>query len=179
MAIDYSGVGTTYRVEAEAAKGRMLFFAVVLVLAHLLDIRPSEINAVGFLISLKDPVILYGAISLVFGYYLSKFLSNVEKGESLHPLRAIPKRIRYNLRSGRRALLADKTVRRKGLTPKKLKRFTRQAMLLGNIALLPYRIVAVIFVLSAIIFGAVDLYELTMLIWSTSNVIGNIKNIIS
>lgn len=92
MGSDFLTLGANYRAESERALHRAIAFAVILVFAHLLDVRPTEFSAFTIKISFKDPAIIYGGISLVFGYYLSRWLSQSELGESLYPLHVPPQK---------------------------------------------------------------------------------------
>ena len=74
---DLAPIGATHRAEADKAKHRTFAFAVVLVLAHLLDLRPSEAEALGLKVTVNDPAIIYGAIALLFGYQFSRLISEV------------------------------------------------------------------------------------------------------
>jgi len=148
-------------------------------MAHLLDFRPSAFDAFGLNISFKDPVVIYGSISLVFGYYLSKFVSLSERGQSLHPLVVAPRRIRANLRAARNMYLSDKKARKRPQTPKSLKSSARSMIIFGNIVLLPYRVIAALFVFIAVLFMFVDLFRLAILIWSTSSTVSMISDLIT
>ena len=85
---DYSTIGSAYRSEADRTLTRAVAFAVLLVFAHLLEIKPSEVDALGLKIGFTDPIVLFGIIAMIFGYYLSRAVWHGEKGESFLPLRA-------------------------------------------------------------------------------------------
>lgn len=171
--VDFSSLGATYRAEAEKAKHRTFAFAVILVLAHLLDIKPSEVDGMGLKVSFKDPIVLYGALSLLFGYNLSRFFSESDKGETFLPLVAGRRKIRANIRAARTFLYAQKRNPLKPLTPKVIKASARQFIGFSNVALFPYRLTAVLFVLAAIPFMFMDLKGLADLIWTQSTVIAD------
>jgi hypothetical protein len=76
---DLSSIGATHRAEADKAKHRTFALAVVLVLAHLLDLRPSEAEALGLKITVNDPAIIYGALALLFGYQFSRLISESKR----------------------------------------------------------------------------------------------------
>lgn len=79
--VDVSAIGASYRSEADRAFSKALAFAVILILAHLLEIKPSEMDAFGLRVSFSEPVLLYGAIAMVFGYYASRALQHSENGQ--------------------------------------------------------------------------------------------------
>jgi hypothetical protein len=174
--VDLSSVGATHRAEAEKAKHRTFFFAVILVLAHLLNITPSEADALGLKVTLSDPVIVYGAVALLFGYHFSRLISEANKGEALLPLQIERRHMRSCLRMSRRMYYADKAKRRVPQTPQQRKRSARRWLIADNLILLPYRVIAVLFVLAAIAFMFVDLFGLAALIWSQSPVVAEIVN---
>jgi hypothetical protein len=69
---NYSTVGSNLRAEADKALQRSILFGFILIMAHLLEIQPSEIDIGGAKFLIKDSSIIYGALALVFGYYLSR-----------------------------------------------------------------------------------------------------------
>jgi hypothetical protein len=176
MTEDHTAVGAAYRVEAEKSKHRAIALAVVLVLAHLLDVRPSEIEGLGLKVTLRDPVVLYGFIAMVFGYYLSRFLSDNEKGEALNPLTVEKKRVRSNLLAAQKMYRADKKKRRSPQTPAALKKSAKELIIISNLILLPYRLIAAFFLIAAIVFTMVDIIGLAMTIWNSSHLISEFTN---
>lgn len=178
MVQDYSAVGLASYAEAEKSLHRSMAFAVLLVLAHLLDIRPSEFDALGLKFVMKDAIVLYGFLAMLFGFYLSQFLRHIDRGTSLFPMTVERRQIRANLRTAYRTHMLQKAGREKPLTPKQLKRQAWSLALIGNIVLLPYRLIATCFVLSGIVFAADDLFELASLIWNHSRVVSEIGNLI-
>ena len=154
-------------------------FAVLLVLAHLLDIRPSEFDALGLKIVMKDAAILYGLLAMIFGFYLSQFLSKNERGTSLFPLAVERRRMRANLRMVHRVHMMDKVGRRKPLTPKQRKRKAWWSIAIVNVVLFPYHLVATCFVFGGIVFSALDLYNLVSFIWENSHLVSQIGNSLS
>lgn len=170
---DLGSIGASHRAEAERAKHRALFFAVVLVLAHLLDIRPSEAQALGLKITLADPVILYGAVALLFGYHLSHYFSELDKGEALLPLQIERRKLRMALRLTRRLHYSDKKKRKTPQTPQARKSEARFLIGLDRLVLLPYRLLAVAFVLGASAFMIMDIVGLGLLIWWSQSPILN------
>jgi len=163
--IDYSAVGATYRSEADRTLTRAIAFAVILVLAHLLEIRPSEVDALGLKISLTDPSVLYGLIAMVFGYYLSRAVWHGEKGQSLLPFRDEPLRMRYNLKLAKRVYWMEKKNRGKPVNHREIKRSARRYIFFTDIVLAPYVIIASLFVIAAIPIMAFDLWNLAKLIF--------------
>lgn len=154
-------------------------FAVLLVLAHLLDIRPSQFDALGLKIVMKDAAILYGLLAMIFGFYLSQFLSKTERGASLFPLTVERARMRSNLRIVYRMHMIDKKGRENPLTPKQIKRKAWWSIAIGNIILLPYRSVATCFVLGGIAFAGVDLYNLGSFILEKSTLVNEVRKSLS
>jgi hypothetical protein len=172
---DLVSIASAHRAEADKAKHRTLAFAVILVLVHLLDIRPSEAGALGLKVAVRDPVIVYGAIALIFGYYFSRFISENNKAETYLPLNFQTDRrsMRACLRIAKISHLRSKK-RKTVQTVKKLKRSALFFFWADQLILFPYRFIAVIFVLAAIVFMFIDLYGLGWLIWSQSPLIKEI-----
>jgi len=163
MAVDFTALGATYRVEARKALHRALAIGVVLVLAHLLDIRPSEFDGLGLKFKFQDPAILYGGIAMLYGYYLSRFASLGDVGESLHRLNIAPRKMRLSILTARRVEKAERDkMRKKGKTqtpktPTDIKKSARNLYIFSNVILAPYYIVSVSFMSGALIFAVYDL----------------------
>jgi hypothetical protein len=177
--VDLSSVGAAHRTEAEKLGHRAIFFAVILVLAHLLDIRPSEIEGAGIKFALKDPVVIYGAIAMVFGYYVSRFINESERATAFLSLEVKPHRIRANIRNVKRIHLATKEGRRSPQTPRQLKLSVQRWLLFTDLVLFPYRLTAGLFVAAAVVFMFVDLVGLAEYIWATSPLVSSIVKFVS
>lgn len=176
---DLFSLGASHRAEAEKAKSRTIFFAVTLVLVHLLDLKPSAAEALGLKVAIKDPVIIYGAIALLFGYQLSRFISDSNKGEAFLPLQVKRHHMRMALRMARTAYYAGA---KKGRTPQNLKQLkgsARSLIAMDNVVLLPYRVISVLFILAAIAFMLADITDLAVLIWFDSPIKGKIASFLS
>lgn len=158
--VDISAIGASYRSEADRAFSRALAFAVVLILAHLLEIKPSEMDAFGLKISFSDPVLLYGAISMVFGYYASRALEYSENGTSLLQINVKPHRIRSSIRSSRVFWKAEKANKGRSMDHLAIKKNARNSIVIGNILGAPYLLSAIIFTIVAIPTSIYDLYKM-------------------
>lgn len=158
--VDIASIGASYRSEADRAFTKALAFAVILIMAHLLEIEPSEMDAFGLKISLRDPALLYGTIAMIFGYYISRALWFGEHSFSLLPVNVAPHRIRANLRTSKKLWKAEKKNRNQSIDHKRIKRNARRSMIATDILAAPYFIVAALFVMVAIPTALYDLYRL-------------------
>ena len=177
--VDLSSVGAAHRTEAEKLGHRAIFFAAVSVLAHLLDIRPSEIESAGIKFALKDPVVIYGAIAMVFGYYISRFINESERATAFLSLEDRPRRIRANIRNMKCIHRATKEGRSSPQTPRRLKLSVQRVLLFTDLILFPYRLTAGLFVAAAIVFMFMDLVGLAEYIWGTSPLISGIVKFVT
>ena len=55
MPVDHSGIGSAYRDVSEKAFVKATAAGLVLIMAHLLGIQPSEITALGLRLEIKSP----------------------------------------------------------------------------------------------------------------------------
>jgi hypothetical protein len=165
---DVDALGATYRTSAEKAKSKTLAFAVLLVLAHLLELRPSEISGAGLKFTITDPVVIYGGLALLFLYNFSRFISESQKGEYLLPLSPSRHKLRGSLRSMRSYVRSTRKRGRPHPTPKDYKDLTRSNLRLSSVVLLPYRVAAVLFVMGALVLSISDLMDLGVLVWTKS-----------
>ena len=168
----YISVGASLRADADKMLHRSLLFAVILVMAHLLDVRPSEIDAGGLKIAFRDASVIYGGLSLIFGYYLSRAGSLSEQSISLLPWHTEPYRMRANMRMARRLSKGK-------ITPKKMKSEARSTIAMSNVLLFPYRLLSVLFVLTAICFAVFDIYNLGIYMINNSGFLAKAWKIIS
>lgn len=162
--VDVSAIGAGYRSEADKAFSKALAFAVILILAHLLEIRPSEMDAFGLKVSFSEPALLYGAIAMVFGYYASRALDYAENGASLVQINVKPHKLRSNIRGAKALWKADKANKGKSLDHRQIKKSARNAITFGNILIAPYFIFAALFVIAAIPTSVYDLYNMGKII---------------
>lgn len=158
--VDIAAIGASYRSEADRAFSKALAFSVILIMAHLLDIKPSEMDAFGLKVSLSDPALLYGAISMVFGYYASRALQHSESGGSLLQINVKPHRIRSNIRSSKNLWKSEKANKGKPLDYLAIKKNARHAIVFGNILVAPYLIMATLLIIIAIPVSVYDLYKM-------------------
>lgn len=156
---DISAIGAIYRNEADRAFAKALAFAVILILAHLLEIKPSEMDAFGLKVSLTEPGLLYGSIAMAFGYYMSRSMQHSENGHSLLPINVTPHRIRANIRGVRKIWKSEAKNRRKPMDHIAIKRSAKRFIIFGNILLAPYYIASGLFVIAAIPIAAIDIYN--------------------
>lgn len=154
---DIAAIGVSYRSEADRAFSRALAFAVILIMAHLLEIKPSEMDAFGLKVSFTEPALLYGAIAMVFGYYASRAVQYSESGGSLLPVNVTPHRIRSNVRGARRLWKSEKKNKNNPMDHRSIKKTARGMIRFGDVLLAPYFIAAGIFIVAAIPTAIIDL----------------------
>lgn len=105
MAVDhYSTVGAEYRKESIRLQTRALFFGLVLLLSHLLEIKPSEFDAGGLKVVIKDVAVIRGGISLVFLYHFWNFVEATFQGSAMLPMKSNQRTLRFLLSVAKRPL---------------------------------------------------------------------------
>ena len=83
------------QIRASAATiNRLLILSTVLLLAHLLTIQASDLEAMGLKVHISDPSMIRGAIALVFLHYFFAFATRAEYESSLAERRITNFRLR-------------------------------------------------------------------------------------
>ena len=149
MPVDHSGIGSAYRDESEKAFVKATATGLVLIMAHLLGIQPSEITALGLRLEIKSPYVVYGFIALLFGHYISRAMIKADSGQALYPFRQEPLKMRLAIQTIRRQHNSDKIKKRNPLTPQKLKSSVRRVLVASDVAVIPYYTVVTILVIVA------------------------------
>lgn len=156
-------VGAAYHTESRGLFGKSLLFGTVLILAHLLDIRPSSIEAAGLEIAVADPGILYGGIALVYLYHLFRAIEVSEVAVALLPLTIQKAKIRNSIRGSR--------LSNKGKPIAYVKKQARLGLKIINVLLAPYYIAIAVITILAFIFSVSDIYFLVDYIIRNSELI--------
>jgi hypothetical protein len=137
---------------------RALLFAALLLLSHLLDIKPSEIEAGGLKISLKDPAVVRGALALVYFYYLSMCVSVANRRAAFTRFNKDRVRLRYYVRLASARIPDKDTKRLRRKTPQEVKKLVKQFGWMDCITLTPFYAGATILTFTAFGFMLVDIW---------------------
>jgi hypothetical protein len=135
---------------------------------------PIGNSGCGTQVALKDPVVVYGALAMVFGYYVSRFINESERATAFLSLQVKPRRIRANIRTMQRTHRSTKDGRETPQTPRQLKLSVQRLLLFTDVILIPYRLTAGLFVAAAVVFMFIDLVGLAQYIWASSPLISSI-----
>ena len=68
------------RKEATRLLPRVLFFALILLLSHVLEVQPSDFDVGGIKLALEDVVIIRGGIALLFLFHFYTFVASAMGG---------------------------------------------------------------------------------------------------
>jgi hypothetical protein len=157
-------LGREYRKDSERRASRLLFFSALLILSHLLSIKPSELDAGGIKVAVEDPAIIRGTLAVIYFYYLFSTVILYMQGALLAPFNVDYAMIRAFLRNRTPFPLLLNPVRER-LAPRKLKRETRRWLFFYNVINGLFQMALMLITLAALILALGDagalLYELT------------------
>ncbi|WP_372732655.1 hypothetical protein [Novosphingobium sp.] len=142
--------GALYREDFANSTRWMVIFCAALVVIHLLDISPSEVEALGAKVTLSDPIILRGAFSILFIHHLYTFIFNARIFLVYFPLNEGPRKI------------ARKTIRRYMCRDRKIKTYkimARIELAVWDLVLFPYAFCLFGFVLTGTVLAVGDALE--------------------
>lgn len=168
----YSTIGAEYRKELQRLQTRVLFFALLLLLSHLLEIKPSEFDAGGLKVAIKDVVVIRGGISLVFLYHFWVLVDSTFQGSVMLPMKANQRTLRFLVSVAKRPYKNEKTKRMVRRTPKQVKRHAWWSMTAYLLFMTPIALAMLAFVMLAIFFGAQDAWAFAEFAWNRSIEIG-------
>lgn len=156
-----STYGADLRKQADIAFRRWLFYGTVLILLHLLDIRPTQFDVLSNKLTVTSPYIVYGAISLVFFFYLYDSFTNQFVSGVINPFN-IDRRI-YRV--------SIKWSKKKGRSIKTAKNYARLNYTIYALFLMPYALCILFILLVATLLGGYDVYKLGEYIFEHSSLL--------
>lgn len=123
--------------EARQLMPRVLFFALVVLMSHLLELQPSTVDAAGVKIAIKDTVVIRGGLALVFYYYFLAMLTTWMDGAYFFPPRPQTRDARNLIRSWKRRGWGKNNG---WLTPAQVKKNVRSILNFRIVVTLPFLI---------------------------------------
>ena len=158
-------LGLEYRKEADKHWARMLFFGALLLVSHLLTIKPGGFSAEGVQIAIEDVSVLRGGIALVFLYYTFMSMSLFLQGVFLMPFSMERSMARWLLRLKRRPTRDEKLKRRRKPTPREAKRAVRWTFFWYQLVMLPFYLAVMAIMIMAVPVAAYDTYAFATYSW--------------
>jgi hypothetical protein len=149
---------TELRKMADTASRRWLLYGTLLLFAHLLDIRPAELDVMSAKVTVADPYIIYGGLSLLFLYYVYEALTFQYISFAIHPFRLRYPIMRETVRSSRK----------RGRSISAVKRRARLRSLSYAVAIFPVAAVLSMIFVVALVTSIHDVYRLGSFVWNTS-----------
>jgi hypothetical protein len=169
MAVDhYSTVGAEYRKESIRLQTRVLFFGLVLLLSHLLEIKPSEFDAGGLKVVIKDVSVIRGGISLVFLYHFWNFVEATFQGSAMLPMKSNQRTLRFLLSVAKRPYKNEKTKKMVRRNPRQVKRHAWWSMTAYLVFLTPFAFAMLAVIALALFFGVQDAWAFAEFAWKRS-----------
>lgn len=164
----YSTIGAEYRKESQRLLPRVVFFGLILLLSHLLEIRPSEFDAGGLKIAIKDVVVVRGGISLVFLYHFWSLVEATFHGSVMLPIQANQRTLKFLVKLAKRPYKNGKIKKIIRRTPKQVKRHAWWSMTTYLMFSIPFVLAMLILVLLALFFGIQDAWSFAKFAWDRS-----------
>lgn len=152
----FTALGAEYRKETQRLEPKLLFFAVVLLITHVLTITPSEFDAGGVKIAVEDVSVIHGGIALVYLYYFWTYIASVFQGSALMPLEFNRRVARHLLRNAKKPYKHEKTKKMVSRSPKQAKRHAWWSMLAFQLFFVPYALVNLLLMGGAWLVGLYD-----------------------
>lgn len=165
----YSTVGTEYRKESQRLLARVLFFSLLLLFSHLLDIKPAEFDLGGLKIAVKDAVVVRGGISLFLLYYLWSLVEASFQGSVMLPMRINQHTYRFLIGIAKRPYKNEKTKKMATRTPQQVKRHVWWSLTVYALFMTPFALTVGLLVIIALFFGAQDAFALAQFAWQRSS----------
>jgi hypothetical protein len=153
-------IGAEYRKETQRLQPRVLFFALILLLSHFLDLKPAEVSFAGVKMVVSDIAIVHGGLALIFLYYFWMMVEATFQGSVLSPLHVMPRTLRFLIKTARKPYRDEKVKRHVKRSPKQVKRFARSWMTVYQLFGTPFALIAIAVILSALFFGLSDVWTL-------------------
>lgn len=158
MASDgFAALGTEYLKEVDRLLPRVLLFALLVLMAHVLELSPSTIDAGGVKLSVKDVTVFHGGIALIFYYYLWQWVSAQVAGGYLLPLAMHRKLMRSRLSKASLPYRPSGSKRHVIRSPQQKKRAARLTIAMLNAFMLPFVVVSLLLVIGALAVGWLDI----------------------
>lgn len=148
--------GAEQRTESNRLLPRVLLFGLVLLMVHVLEVKPSDVDLGGVKIGVKDAVVIRGGLALVYLFHFWMMVTAVFEGSHLLTGNVI-KRVTKSLISGaRKPYRKDFSKKRVWRTPKQVKRYAWWSMFAFNVFIAPFAFVCSAIIISAIIIAGSD-----------------------
>jgi hypothetical protein len=151
-------IGWEYRRRAEKHWGSMILFATLLLISHLLEIKPADIDAEGIKIAVEDVSVIRGGLALVFLYYAFMTFQMYVSGSMLVPFSVNRLVARRMLRVARRTNLGLAAGLDRAPATTQVKRKARAAMILYQLVMAPFFLVITAIVMISLVLSAYDSY---------------------
>lgn len=143
--------------------GQLAIFGAAIVVVHLLNITPSEVSTLGAKFTIADPVILRGALAVLFLNKLHMVVLVARTSGGLYTTEDT------NKAAGRSAIIRH---RKLGRSPLLVKRFAKVDIFLWTLIGMPWAFLLLAFYGAALILSILDAYEFAGYCLSTKTALG-------
>ena len=155
----FANIAFEDRKEVVQIAPKVLFFALILLLSHVLEIKPSEFDAGGIKLAINDVVIIRGGIALLFLYYFWLLTSTMISLSIYDPLDLERPMLVSLIVMAKRPYVPLGKKRRERRTPKQVKRFVWWRIFAYHIWMLPFALIGLFLVLGALGFALYDAFQ--------------------
>lgn len=143
--------GAEMQKQADKFFQKVLLFSLVLVLSHLLNVPPSEVDALGMKISVPDSSIIHGVISLLLLHFFYLSISSSLVGGALLRLNTNKPVMRGMLKSSRKA--------KPKVEIRRIKRSAKRKFTIYLIFIMPYVFSVLFLGMIGVALALFDVYE--------------------
>jgi hypothetical protein len=143
-------IGWEYRKRADRHWANMILFATLLLISHLLEIKPADIDAEGIKIAVEDVAVIRGGLALVFLYFAFMTFQSFVSGSILLPFKVERELARQMLRVTRGA--------RHRPPPRAAKRRALIVLTVYQLVMAPFYLAITTLVVISLVLSAYDCY---------------------
>jgi hypothetical protein len=161
----YEALGIEYRKQSDKLLNRLLLVGLLLLLSHMLQISPKEFDAAGAKIEIKDPIIIQGALAILFLHYLWQANLASMMGGSFLPISFDVRATRAAIRNAYKPYKDAKTKRTVRRSPIQAKKHVWWARFWSNIFMVPYALVVLAGILFALVVSVSDTIWFVVYVW--------------
>lgn len=155
----FATLGFEARKQFQQSFPKLLFYSVALILSHVIHLKPSEIDAGGIKIEIKDLVIIHGGICLFLMYYFWSVSNALIESSSSLQLYELRRFSRYWIRRAQIPYVKTGEKRHSIRSIKQIKNYARRRMIGFTLFNLPYFIMVFSIVIFALLMAVRDLIE--------------------
>jgi hypothetical protein len=155
----YEGMAVDFFKESRRLAPRVLFFALILLMSHVLTIEPSNVDAGGIKIAVNDVAVIQGGIALVFYFQLWLMVTNWMEGTFSLPMTTSNRFTKNLIRGVKKQQISEKRKKGKKLNYKEVKSNVRFILFLYKAITAPFILSCMTIIMISMVVGFGDMIK--------------------